>query len=153
MSCSTFDVLCGPDYSGDCFDVDHQVYVGNARIVLYNFNDLEGFEEHCVECIEHSYVHTTLIFNAFVFCQLFNEFNARSIFDDLNVFAGLHKNPIFSFVIITTAIFQFLIVTFGGEFTRTSPLSFEQWTWTVCFALFTFPVGFLMRFFPVQVAC
>ena len=24
VSCSSFDVLCGPDYSGDCFDVNHQ---------------------------------------------------------------------------------------------------------------------------------
>lgn len=24
VSCSSFNVLCGPDYSGDCFDVNHQ---------------------------------------------------------------------------------------------------------------------------------
>ena len=29
-----------------------------------------------------------LVFNVFVFAQVFNEFNARILFDDWNVFAG-----------------------------------------------------------------
>lgn len=42
------------------------------------------------------------MFNAFVFAQVFNEFNARSIFDEWNVLKGLHKNPIFMAIIVIT---------------------------------------------------
>lgn len=95
-----------------------------------------------------SYVHKTLIFNAFVFCQLFNEFNARNLFDEVNCFSGLMENPIFIAVIFITVILQYAIVTFGGEWTRTSPLTQEQWMITVAFGLISFPVGFFMRFIP-----
>ena len=44
---------------------------------------------------------------------------------------------------------QYFIVTFGGEFTRTSPLTGEQWGVTVAFGLISLPVGFIMRFVPV----
>ena len=50
--------------------------------------------------------HFTLIFNAFVFCQIFNEFNARSIGDDANVLRGLATNPIFQGVIVFTVLAQ-----------------------------------------------
>ncbi len=148
ITCATFDAVC-PDHTGDCFDANHIVHGSDFLEIEYTFNDLEGFANNCLECEQFTYVHTTIIFNSFVFCQLFNEFNARSLFDDVLIFKGLHRNPIFSIVIVTTVLFQFIIVTFGGEFTRTSPLSAYQWMLTVCFALLTFPVGFLMRFIPV----
>ena len=40
-------------------------------------------------------VHFTIIFNAFIFMTLFNEFNARKIHDERNIFSGLKKNPYF----------------------------------------------------------
>ena len=46
--------------------------------------------------------------------QLFNEFNARSLFDDINIFRGLQNNPIFSMVVVMTVFCQYIIVTFGG---------------------------------------
>nr|XP_016490284.1 PREDICTED: calcium-transporting ATPase 8, plasma membrane-type-like [Nicotiana tabacum] len=46
--------------------------------------------EHAVK------VKNTLIFNAFVLCQVFNEFNARKP-DEINVFRGVHKNRLLSF--------------------------------------------------------
>ncbi|RVX21891.1 putative calcium-transporting ATPase 13, plasma membrane-type [Vitis vinifera] len=39
-------------------------------------------------------VKDTLIFNTFVLCQVFNEFNARKL-EKKNVFKGLHKNKLF----------------------------------------------------------
>ena len=54
--------------------------------------------------------HLTLLFNAFVFCQIFNEFNARSIGDDANVMTGLARNPVFLSIIIFTVIVQFVMV-------------------------------------------
>lgn len=35
---------------------------------------------------------STLVFNAFVFCQVFNQLNARKLGRDLNVLTDIHKN-------------------------------------------------------------
>ena len=49
---------------------------------------MDHFAINCMECHDYEYVHNTLMFNAFVFSQIFNEFNARSIFDEWNIFKG-----------------------------------------------------------------
>ncbi|KAI6694212.1 hypothetical protein NL676_021922, partial [Syzygium grande] len=46
-------------------------------------------------------VKQTLIFNAFVLCQVFNEFNARKL-EKKNVFKGIHKNKLFLGIISMT---------------------------------------------------
>jgi magnesium-transporting ATPase (P-type) len=92
----------------------------------------------------------SLIFNTFVWCQIYNEFNARNLGDDWNVFIGLDKNPVFIGVIIITITLQILLVEFGGEFVETSELSATQWVGTVFLAMLTWPVGVFMRFIPVD---
>ncbi len=52
----------------------------------------------------------SVLFNAFIFCQIFNEINARRINDEYTIFVGLFNNPIFVGVIAITVIFQ---VNFG----------------------------------------
>lgn len=146
LTCRSFEEYC-PDKTGECYEAN-QEYNG----ISFIFKDLENFGSSCMECHHYSYVHTTLIFNAFVFCQIFNEFNARSIFDDIYVFSGLSSNPIFLVVIFVTVILQYLIVTYGGDFTRTSPLTSDQWLRTVGFGLIAIPVGklpsLLLFFYP-----
>ncbi|KAL9669123.1 hypothetical protein QQ045_006665 [Rhodiola kirilowii] len=46
-------------------------------------------------------VKDTLIFNIFVLCQVFNEFNARKL-EKKNVFEGIHKNKLFLGIIAVT---------------------------------------------------
>jgi P-type Ca2+ transporter type 2C len=135
LNCKSFDDYC-PDMLGECYFEEHM-----AGDVPFKFSDMQSFASTCMECHDHTYVHTTLIFNAFVFCQICNEFNARSLFDDVYVLSGLSTNPIFMMVIFLTTALQYLIVTFGGEFTRTSPLTAEQWGITVGLGLIAFPVG------------
>jgi Ca2+-transporting ATPase len=94
--------------------------------------------------------HLTIIFNTFVFCQVFNELNARSITDNMNVFHGLHQNPLFIVIILFTVVAQFFIVEFGGEFVRTVPLEAFQWRKCIILGALSLPVGGLMRLFPVQ---
>jgi calcium-translocating P-type ATPase len=95
--------------------------------------------------------HNTLIFNAFVFCQLFNEFNARSIKDDgMAAFRGVTKNPMFLFIIFVTIIFQIVVVYGFGPFTKTTGLSFNHFVITMCLGLVSIPLGFAMRWIPVE---
>lgn len=145
ITCDSFKQLC-PELSGECFDAVHQ----DAYGIQFSFSDFDNFAGSCLACVEYQHVHTTIIFNSFVFCQLFNEFNARSLFDDVHIFKGIHQNPIFFLVILITVVFQYFIVTFGGEFSRTSPLTGDQWIMTIALALFAFPVGFFMRYIPMN---
>ena len=92
--------------------------------------------------------HLTLVFNAFVFCQIFNEFNARSLYNDRNVLAGLSTNPVFVGVIVFTVVLQYVIVEHGGDFAKTRPLDAFQWAATVAIGFGSMPVGLLMRSVP-----
>lgn len=94
--------------------------------------------------------HMTLIFNAFVFCQIFNEFNARSLGDDVNILKGLEGNPMFVCIIVFTVVVQWVIVQFGGEFTKTEPLTAEEWKATVLLGMCAIPLGVAMRLIPVK---
>lgn len=50
--------------------------------------------------------HFTVIFNSFVMMTLFNEFNARKIHGQRNVFEGIFTNPIFYTIWIGTCTAQ-----------------------------------------------
>lgn len=50
--------------------------------------------------------HFTIIFNSFVLMTMFNEFNARKIHGQRNVFEGVFTNPIFYSIWIGTCIAQ-----------------------------------------------
>eukprot|EP01117_Protostelium_nocturnum_P020224 TRINITY_DN8_c0_g2_i1.p1 TRINITY_DN8_c0_g2~~TRINITY_DN8_c0_g2_i1.p1 ORF type:complete len:1045 (-),score=339.09 TRINITY_DN8_c0_g2_i1:59-3193(-) len=92
---------------------------------------------------------STIIFNAFVWCQIFNEFNARKLVDELNMFDRIHKSHIFMGVFAFTAVVQFLMVQFGGEAAKTMPLNLTTWIFCVGIGSIALPLGFITRFVPV----
>ena len=97
-----------------------------------------------------STAHYTVIFNVFVFCQVFNELNARNIEHNSNVLAGLHKNPTFVGIIIATIVTQIVLVQYGGDFVKTTPLSVDQWVSTILLGALSLPVGAVMRCLPAS---
>ena len=102
------------------------------------------------DCEDGSSHHFTIIFNAFVFCQVFNEFNAREIGDRFDPMRAMAKSPMFLLVIAFTFMAQYLIVEFGGDFTQTTPLSTYEWRITVLLGAVSLPIGFIMRQIPVS---
>lgn len=92
----------------------------------------------------------TIIFNTFVFCQLFNELNSRSISDDMNIFQNLDNNQIFMFIILVTVIVQVIIVEFGSGFVKTTSLTASQWIKCIMLGSLSLPLGGLMRLIPVK---
>ena len=68
-------------------------------------------------------VHYTLVFNAFVMLQVFNEFNSRKINNEANVFANIFDNNMFWFIVIGTIVVQLIIVEVGGEIMKTASLN------------------------------
>ena len=101
-------------------------------------------------CEDGSTHHFTILFNAFVFCQVFNEFNAREIGDRFDPLQSLSTSPMFVMVILFTVIAQWCIIEYGGDFTQTYPLTFEEWRITAALGAVSIPVGFLMRQIPVS---
>jgi len=118
------------------------------QIALLAYVLLHGAKDFDVE--EGSVHHFTIVFNIFVFCQLFNEFNARSITSDCNVFKGLFTNPIFIGVVIFTCVTQYGLVEYGGDFVHTVPLTADQWVKCVILGALALPVGGAMRIVPLS---
>jgi Ca2+-transporting ATPase len=94
--------------------------------------------------------HYTMIFNTFVFIQIFNEINCRKINDEINVFKGIFTNWIFVGIIVFTAIVQVVFVQIGGNFFSTTPLSAYQWGICLLVAASILPLGFIVRLIPLR---
>lgn len=93
-------------------------------------------------------VKNTLIFNAFVFCQVFNEFNARKP-DQINIFEGISRNHLFIGIIAITLPLQVVLVEFLGNFAGTVKLSWKYWIVSVVIGLVSWPLAALGKLIPV----
>ncbi|XP_061950604.1 calcium-transporting ATPase 10, plasma membrane-type-like [Populus nigra] len=93
-------------------------------------------------------VKNTLIFNAFVLCQIFNEFNARKP-DEINIFKGISKNHLFIAIIGITLVLQVIIVEFVGKFTSTVKLNWKQWLISIIIGFISWPLAALAKLIPV----
>lgn len=112
-----------------------------AILLILQFRGREIFDVN-------QHVKNTLIFNTFVLCQVFNEFNSRNL-EKKNVFKGIHKNKLFLGIIGVTIILQIVMVEFLKKFADTVSLSLEQWGICVAFAAVAWPIGWIMKFVPV----
>ncbi|XP_048322358.1 calcium-transporting ATPase 2, plasma membrane-type [Ziziphus jujuba] len=90
----------------------------------------------------------TLIFNTFVFCQVFNEISSREM-EEIDVLKGILDNYVFVAVIGCTVFFQIIIVEFLGTFANTTPLSFAQWFLSVFIGFLGMPIAAGLKMIPV----
>ncbi|XP_061365571.1 calcium-transporting ATPase 2, plasma membrane-type-like isoform X2 [Gastrolobium bilobum] len=93
-------------------------------------------------------VLNTLIFNSFVFCQVFNEINSREM-EELDVFKGIWDNHVFVVVIGCTVFFQIIIVEYLGTFANTTPLSLVQWIFCLSVGYMGMPIATHLKQIPV----
>ncbi|KDP26085.1 hypothetical protein JCGZ_21118 [Jatropha curcas] len=96
-------------------------------------------------------VLNTLIFNSFVFCQIFNEINCRQI-EKINVFRGMFNSLIFMGVMVSTVTFQVIIVVFLGAFASTVPLSWQLWLLSILIGAVSMPVAVVLKCIPGAVS-
>jgi Ca2+-transporting ATPase len=94
-------------------------------------------------------VKNTLIFNTFVLCQVFNEFNSRSM-EKLYVFEGILKNHLFIGIIGITIVLQILMVELLRKFADTERLTWEQWGICVAIAVVSWPLACIVKLIPVS---
>lgn len=90
----------------------------------------------------------TLIFNVFVFMQIFKLVNSRRIDNRLNIFEGLHRNHLFMLMMSIMVGGQLIIIYVGGDAFVVVRLNGIQWAISVVLGFFSIPVGVLIRLFP-----
>ena len=69
----------------------------------------------------------TLFFSTFVFFQFWNMFNAKGFETHHSVFTCLKGCREFFLILLAIAVGQVLVVEFGGEVFRTTPLPWQEW--------------------------
>eukprot|EP01096_Ripella_sp_DP13-Kostka_P006752 TRINITY_DN243_c1_g1_i4.p1 TRINITY_DN243_c1_g1~~TRINITY_DN243_c1_g1_i4.p1 ORF type:complete len:1139 (+),score=611.29 TRINITY_DN243_c1_g1_i4:107-3418(+) len=118
--------------------------VGVLLVLLYLGPTLFGVESN-------SDRHFTIIFNAFVWCQIFNEINARKINGEFNVFAGFFSNYMFLGILVFTAIVQAAIVQIDilNWVFKTEALNIIEWAACILIGAFSILLGFFLRVIPV----
>lgn len=133
-------LFAGPHIFGNWFDVLRD----NGGVLSKGPSDpvqLKIFEDQKIEL-------KTMVFNTFVFLQVFNEINCRRIDNHLNVFAGIHKNAYFIVIFLFIAAAQVVIVFFGGDAFKTTPLNLGQWAICILLGFFSLPLGMVIRLIP-----
>jgi Ca2+-transporting ATPase len=92
----------------------------------------------------------TIIFNMFVWMQIFNELNCRRLDNKFNVFAGIQRNWFFIVINCIMVGLQVAIVCVGNRVFHIDPngLNGTQWAISIIIAAFSLPWGVLVRIFP-----
>jgi magnesium-transporting ATPase (P-type) len=85
----------------------------------------------------------TAFFGLFIFCSVFNCFNART--DRLRLLAGISRNR--AFILIKSAVLavQLIFVYLGGAVLRTAPLTARELLMTMLLSLLVFPADFIRK--------
>ena len=90
----------------------------------------------------------TIVFNSFVWMQIFNEFNNRRLDNKFNIFEGIHRN--FWFIGINCIMIggQIMIIFVGGKAFQITRLDGTQWAISILTALPCLLWAILVRLFP-----
>jgi Ca2+-transporting ATPase len=92
----------------------------------------------------------TLVFNVFVFCQIFNQINCRRLDRKFNVFEGFFKNYWFMGIFLIMCGGQVLIVEVGGAAFQVTRIYGRDWAISIIAGLLSFPIGVLVRLIPTE---
>jgi Ca2+-transporting ATPase len=92
----------------------------------------------------------TVIFNSFVWMQIFNIFNNRRLDNKLNIFEGIHRNHFFTFIVVLIIGLQVMIIFVGGRAFSISPngLDGTQWAISIITGFICIPWAVAIRYFP-----
>jgi len=88
----------------------------------------------------------TMIFNTFVFMQVFNEINSRKLGEyEFNVFKGFFNNLLFVVILLFTIAMQVLMVEKGGRPLRCRPLTVDEHLICLAFGAFSLVNGVIIK--------
>ncbi|KAE8150131.1 hypothetical protein BDV25DRAFT_116888 [Aspergillus avenaceus] len=90
----------------------------------------------------------TIVFNTFVWMQIFNEFNNRRLDNKLNIFEGMFRNYWFLGINCIMVGGQVMIVYVGGQAFGVTALSSIQWAVCIICAIGCLPWAVVLRMIP-----
>lgn len=92
----------------------------------------------------------TVIFNSFVWMQIFNIFNNRRLDNKLNIFEGIHRNHFFTFIVVLIIGLQVMIIQVGGRAFQIKPGGIDgtQWAISIITGFICIPWAVAIRYFP-----
>ncbi|KAL2812735.1 hypothetical protein BJX63DRAFT_395974 [Aspergillus granulosus] len=110
--------------------------------LILHFGPREGFLDYPDD------VRRSIVFNTFVWMQIFNEFNNRRLDNKFNIFTGLHRNWFFIGINCIMVGCQIIIAFFGGSAFSIVRIHDEQWAIVILVAAISLPWAIVVRIFP-----
>ncbi|KAL4894006.1 hypothetical protein BDV59DRAFT_176633 [Aspergillus ambiguus] len=110
--------------------------------ILHSMGVLNPGEEHYHDKLK------TVVFNTFVWMQIFNQWNSRRLDNNFNIFEGLFRNRWFIGIQVIIIGFQILIVFKGGQAFSVAELDGAQWGVCLVLGVISLPVAVIIRLFP-----
>lgn len=93
----------------------------------------------------------TIVFETFVFLQIFNEFNCRCIQPKkLNMFAHLYQSPLFCLVVVGTFAMTMFFVEFCGQMVRVTPLTSTEHAACILWGASTLIISTILKLTPAH---
>lgn len=92
--------------------------------------------------------YNTVIFNTYVWMQIFNAFNCRRVDNRKNIFEGILNNWYFIAILAVMVGGQILIIFVGGQALQVTRLGSTEWIISIIPGMLCLPLGVLIRCIP-----
>ncbi|KAE8355570.1 hypothetical protein BDV28DRAFT_128708 [Aspergillus coremiiformis] len=93
-------------------------------------------------------VLSTVVFNAFVWMQIFNQWNSRRLDNGFNIFDGMLRNWWFIGIQFIIMGGQVLIIFVGGHAFSVTRIDGAQWGVCLILGVISLPIGVIIRLIP-----
>ncbi|KAF2103115.1 plasma membrane calcium-transporting ATPase 3 [Rhizodiscina lignyota] len=90
----------------------------------------------------------TLVFNTFVWMQIFNQLNNRRLDNRFNIFEGIQRNYFFIAINLIMVGGQVMIIYIGGAALTVDRLNGAQWGISLILGALSIPIGVIIRLVP-----
>ncbi|GAD98664.1 hypothetical protein CIMG_06925 [Paecilomyces variotii No. 5] len=90
----------------------------------------------------------TVVFNTFVWMQIFNQYNCRRLDNHFNIFEGIHRNVWFIGIQAIIIAGQIMIIFVGGRAFSVKRLNGPQWGVSLVLGAISVPVAIIIRLIP-----
>ena len=136
--------------------IGQAIYQLTVTLILYfagysilNMSAPKGTHAHKMEHRDHQ----TLVFNTFVWMQIFNSLNNRRLDNRFNIFEGLFRNWFFIFIFFVMIAGQTIIIFVGGWGAfKAVPQSGRNWGIALVLGALSIPIGIVVRLIPDELA-
>ncbi|KAL2006115.1 hypothetical protein VTN00DRAFT_9769 [Thermoascus crustaceus] len=90
----------------------------------------------------------TVVFNTFVWMQIFNQYNSRRLDNNFNIFEGMFRNRWFLAIQLIIVAGQVMIIFVGGQAFSVQRLNGPQWGYSLVLGAISVPVAVIIRLIP-----